>query len=266
MRFIYKVLCFFFVFLSLSFSHSLLAAQLRAILVGDTAAQDLKSSILLDLQAIEAHLHEAAKHTGLTPVIQRILGNEARSQNVLDALHRISLTSDDVVVFYFSGHGYRTPSKEKNPWPNLYFSTDQTGIDLFEIGSFLKNSPARLAVVLGDCCNNSLPNHVAPPVYKGKKTSANEETIRQNFYKLFVESRGLVLVASSKAGQSSWSINKSGSLYTNAYSETFKSLMRQASADMMNWQFLLDHAALKTQQLAKRNGISQDPVYVVLPN
>lgn len=242
-------------------------ADLHVVIVGDTAAKDLQSSVLIDLQSIENHAYEIARHTGLTPRIQRHTDYNARSQPVLRVLNALEPQPDDVVLFYFSGHGYRTPAKEGNPWPNIYFATDQTGIDLYEIGNILNGKGARLVLVFADCCNSSLPNHLAPPVAKVRvKPQPNDELLGKNIRKLILGTDGFVLVASSKAGQPSWSINKAGSLYTCAFTDTMKYYLPQVKTDILDWQQFLDQVAYKTHQIAKSNGIGQDPIYSIQLN
>lgn len=259
-----KIFAYVFLCLLCVSSFSLSAADLHVILVGDTAAAELQYSIVGDLQKIESHAQDISKYTGMTAKVKRITAHQARSQVVLDELNGLGTQDSDVVMFYFSGHGYRTPSKESNPWPNIYFATDQTGIDLLEIASILKDKAAHLTIILADCCNSSLPNHLAPPVAKmHHKPHGSEEKIKQNYHKLFVETNGQILIASSKAGQPSWSIGKEGSLYSNAYSDTFKYFLKRVQTNLLNWQFVLDQAAYKTHQVATRNGISQDPIYTI---
>lgn len=242
------------------------AAQIHIIMVGDTTAKDLKASIAVDLQTMERHISNIARYTGMSQNFYRLSGIDARSSRVLDHIHRIQPAADDVVFFYFSGHGYRTPSKEGNPWPNIYFASDQTGIDLLEIATTLNATAARLVVVLADCCNSSLPNHLAPPVSKGHKSqSSSTDRLGRNYRKLFVDTTGLVMIASSKAGQPSWSITKAGSLYTCAYFDAFGMFMKSADPSFLDWQYALDQVSLRAHKIATYNGISQDPIYHIQP-
>lgn len=240
------------------------AACLHGILVGDTNCGELKGSILVDIRSIENHLIDIAGHSQLQLKIHQIIAHDANSSAVLNYINQLVADKEDVIFFYFSGHGFRTPSKEKNPWPNIYFATDQTGIDLLEIGNILKAKAAHLSVVFADCCNSSLPNYLAPPLAKGKHTSITDrERITSNIKKLYIETDGLVMIASSKAGQASWSIGSEGSLYTGVYSEAFKSFVKQRDGAVISWQSLLDLASYKTYQTASRQGVSQDPIYEV---
>lgn len=241
------------------------SAKMHIILVGDTAAEDLRSSIGADLQTMKKQTLDIARHTQLTPQLRVFSAQNARSQKVLDHLNDLGAEADDVIFFYFSGHGYRTPSKGDNPWPNLYFTTDQTGIDLAEINILLKTKMAHLVVVLADCCNNSLPDYVAPPLVKSHhhKTHKEDSAFKLGLKKLFIDTSGRIMVASSKADQPSWSIYKSGSLYTSAFQGTFNSFVSKMPSGSLEWPLLLDQIAYKTQQMATKNHISQDPIYLV---
>lgn len=242
------------------------AGQLHAIIVGDTFASDIREGVLADMISLENHVLDAAKHSRLVPHAHHMTASQACSSKVLESIHSLSVEIDDVIIFYFSGHGYRTPSKEENPWPNIYFSTDQTGIDLLEIANLLVGKQARLSIVIADCCNSSLPSEFAPPVMKKPHPiKIDHEKIARNFGKLFIESKGLVLIASSKAGQSSWAVGAAGSLYTGAYMDAFKNFVRQADTSALNWQAVLDYASYRSHETASKYGIVQDPIYKILP-
>lgn len=257
-----KIVMNFFLFGAvLCTAQSLNGADLHLILVGDVFASDIKNSVVTDLKTIENHANEVAKYTGLNLSVHQFSENHIRAEIVLKYLQELNTNFEDVVFFYFSGHGYRTPSKDGNPWPNIYFASNQTGIDLLEISNILNQKNTHLSIVLADCCNSALPNHLAPPVVKGH-ASINEEKLKKIYKKLFVETKGLILACGSKAGQPSWAVMNGGSLFTDSYNETFRYYIKWQSYDLLNWQVVFDHANYKTHQVAKKNGISQDPIYM----
>lgn len=268
-RFVTPVFYLLAVFLCcspLGHTGQLLAAQLHGVLVGDTLSEDLVDSIWVDLQSIERHLADIAKSVQMGLRVHKLVGEGATSDSVINSLNELQTAQEDVVFFYFSGHGFRTASKEGNPWPNLYFTADQTGVDELDIAHILKNKNAHLSIVIADCCNNVLLSYQAPPLAGKQLTkSKHSKKTEKNIRKLFVETHGVVLAASSKAGQSSWTKGAEGSLYTAAYVDTFRRLIKQVDSEVIGWQFVMDQSAYKMHQITNKLGVIQDPIFTINP-
>lgn len=251
-----------FLSLSLLLTVAVEAGDLHLLLVGDGSAADLKDSIRVDLKRIESHVENVAHFTGLQLHTHRFPFENVTSGDVLSAIKDLNTNIDDVVIFYFSGHGYRTPSKNNIPWPNIYLSKSQTGIDLIDVSERLSSKSARLVLVIADCCNNSLPNHAAPPlakkigVYDHKSAS-----IGNNYRRLFLDTEGLIVMASSRAGQASWTMQHTGSFYTKAYISTIEAFMQKPVKCGVDWDIVLKEATYKTYKSLKKCGVTQEPIY-----
>ncbi len=71
--------------------------------------------------------------------------------------------SNDVVLFYFLGHGFES---ESSPYPNLLFKTttgsvteqqlDEATVSMEVIKDELQQKNARLTILIGEACNNEL--------------------------------------------------------------------------------------------------------------
>ncbi len=184
------------------------------ILVCDTIADNINDSVYKDLQNMQAEGRRISEYTGMPLVEVIFTGDDLRGEELLAVLRGLQLQSDDFVFFFFSGHGYRTPSKGKDPWPNFYFTLEDQGLDFGLVIEILRGKNPRLLLALADCCNTEFDDDIAPLLVKAPKL----REIRKNYQRLFLDAKGEILIASSKIGEASWAI-PSGSVYSLAFLE-----------------------------------------------
>jgi hypothetical protein len=138
------------------------AANLHAIIVADTTDESIGDSTTVDCSNMRAEMKKIAHFTKLDLKETTIEGEDVVPGKVLDKLDNLDIQSDDVVIFYFSGHGYRTDGKKDSPWPNLFFSRVEKGIDFELIGKRLEQHDPRLLLVIADVCNSIIAEEYAP--------------------------------------------------------------------------------------------------------
>lgn len=231
------------------------AGEVYAIIIADTTAENIDKAIKEDLKTIRGKVNVIARYIEMPLKELAFDGDNVKMDIVLPQIEALSFQPDDLVIFFFSGHGYRTNSKGDNPWPNLYFSKEKMGIDYLSIVQKLADKNPRLLLAVADCCNNVMMEQFAPPMYPKFHMSSLRSRIKDNYRQLFVESSGVIVVSSSKAGEFSWALEV-GSLYSGVF---FESLQHEVSGyDMPSWQTILDRAAYAIQE-------HQNPQYVILP-
>lgn len=232
---------------------SLSAANLHTFIICDTHGHNIGDSVEVDLHNIRNQAHTIALQTGLS--IKEILfhGEKVKPKEVEKAVKNLKVNREDVLLFYFSGHGYRTPSKMSNPWPNMYFSITEEGMDFAEVADKLERKKPRLLLMIADCCNNEMRESVAPPLYNAETLRTMMDRSKSNYKTLFLKTRGVILVTSSKAGEYSWCV-PTGALFTNAF---LKSLQEEVvTKGEPDWQVLLDRASFAVER-------KQTPHYLI---
>ena len=230
------------------------AATLHAIFVIDTDDKNIGSMVARDLNIVGDEVQRIAQATGLTLNDRVYKGGDFTIENVKNAVNSMSAGPDDVIFFYYSGHGFRTPPK-KSDWPYFYFHSERA-IDFGWVAETLANKGARLAISLVDACNNVVNVQVREE-QKGMGVSADKAA---NGYKeLFLGYKGWVAGASSIPGETSTATG-SGSLFTISF---LSALRHQIAQPTPAWKPLMDSAA--GQRLTHRgsNGkvYSQQPFY-----
>lgn len=254
----YKCL-FTFVF----FAKSLYAADLHLVAVGDFAAKDLLSGLQYDIISIQNQALQIAEHTGLDLCYTSITEGVDTANQVINTLLDLNTEEEDVILFYYTGHGYRTRNQLSN-WPNLHFMYKETGIELDLIITLLKKQKAHLSIIFADCCNNILEDFLAPPLICAQSKGVDMSTqVVRNYTKLFLETNGLVVAASSAAGQYSYSIDEYGGLFTQAFLMAFNDSMLNTPTENLEWNSILKAASQLTIDHAANWRVIQSPLYIV---
>lgn len=114
----------FFVFCCGSFA-SIDAKDFYAILVADTLEDSIGISCHQDLQKMREFVEQSAQQSDMHLRLVMLSGGSTITKHLKNVVHALPITQDDVVVFFFAGHGYRTHSK-KDKFPNLYIAISTT--------------------------------------------------------------------------------------------------------------------------------------------
>jgi hypothetical protein len=226
-----------------SCSFSLLeGANLHAIIVADTKDRSIGRSVNQDLLNMKSIASKIAKNTSLKLKSSVLSSKNASPSKLLACVKKLKVGKDDVVFFYFSGHGYRTASKGNIPWPNLEFSSLNKAVEFELITKKLSEKKPRLLLAIADACNGLIADAWAPlVVYKSAEKALAKDQIQENYKKLFLKTKGRILITSSESGELSW-CGSDGSLYTNAFLRQLQSVV--SSLQTPSWENLLGWASL----------------------
>ena len=157
-------------------------------------------------------VNAALAEKGYESDIQDFVGENVSPANCKSAVELLRVNPEDIIVFYYIGHGGRPNTGpehiEQHPYPQLYLAQDdgRKCIPLEWINNTLKAKGARLTVTIGMACN-SLDNTMV--VKTGPTFSANYGTAKINDNKLtriqelFLGVKGNVIATSALPTQSS---------------------------------------------------------------
>ena len=176
-----------------------------------------------------------------------MVGSDLNPDAIYHQISLLSPKSDDTLLFYFSGHGYRSSNKT-SPWPNLFLTATAEGVDFDKILELLQKKGARLVIAFADCCNNTLPAHVIPLQRRGLSS-----TIKKNYKLLFRKNSGLVAVCSSKAGTPSWCV-KDGAIFTNEL--ILQIHLASQEKNPPSWKKIIENTSKEIREL-------QEPYFVI---
>lgn len=158
-------------------------------------------------------VNAALSQKGYVTDIQNVYGNQVTPENCKLYVNMLNITNpDDIIVFYYIGHGGRPITDEQymnsHPYPQLCLAQGNPDkfIPLEWIHSTLKDKGARLTVTIAMCCN-SLEGNIAVkdepnfnPNYGATYMSANKI---KRIQELFLGERGDIIATSASPKQKS---------------------------------------------------------------
>jgi hypothetical protein len=198
----------FFLILSLN---PLEAQIFHAFLVGDTTDPLIGASVKQDLKLVVQKIAEVSHELQLPLKKTLIVGQLVTPTYILATLDQLLIDENDIFLFYFSGHGYRTESKISQ-WPNLLCTHSNEGFDLGAVISLIEEKNPQLKLIISDVCNNILKEETAPPVFSRplQARSLFKTLSSESLVKLFLKTKGSIIATSSQSGEFAYCTNSGG--------------------------------------------------------
>lgn len=216
--------------------------KLHAILVADTENQgaywlDIDKKELgmeqdlgmkQDLKSVK-RLLRAIEDITIVEVESHILeGKEFSYKKVIDTIDQLTLNQNDVILFYYTGHG---TNERGYGFPNLTLGKDKREQPVLDdIISQIKRKNAHFSVILADACNNYSERVTNDNGIKGFD-EIRFKIKKENFNKLFLSARGQVVGVAAKDGQFAVGTSDGGK-FTN---QVLDSLEKEFKSDKPTW-------------------------------
>lgn len=211
-----RFLKFFLLVCSISIYTSMQAQKLHVVVFCDTNDNKIgenkeseRKITMNEMQTIACCLEEF----GYDSDFIECYGNNCNKSNLMKVINNLAIGPDDVVFFYYGGHGTRALNNESDKFPQMCLGEDyqENFVPVTLVKNTIMKKNPRLAVILTGCCNKeqrgvTIKSVVAESENYTKETELNKDA----FKKLFLESTGTVVMTSSKAGQYSYSGKEGG--------------------------------------------------------
>ncbi|MBC8756078.1 DUF1036 domain-containing protein [Kordia sp. YSTF-M3] len=234
--------------------------KLHLLMVADTNDPQIGSSVEQDLNDVTNLFRKAAREIGIKYGINKLYGNTFDKSSIMSKINSLGIKPNDVVIFYYSGHGYNDTSGS-NRFPNM--SLDGSDLGLESIHRYIKSKGARLSITVGDLCNS------IPRTRDGIK-SDEEIPFKSGFLfdedklkRLFIYSKGSLISTSSGKGEWSFCMtNSNGSMgnghFTNAFINSFAKEASKVNDNNGSWRTMFsrayNEAKSRTQYQRNQNG------------
>ena len=143
--------------------------KMYLLVVANILDADIGASCTKDMARMVESFNDIAHKLGIPEkniIIKTISGNEYNRTNVQQAIANLKpAPKKDIVVFYYTGHGFRKTTRQKIsqfPYIDLRSKTDSNYMtqslnmekDIFDV---IVRKGARFNLILGDCCNTYAP-------------------------------------------------------------------------------------------------------------
>lgn len=247
---------------------------LHMIIFADTEDDSIGKSCAVDYDNMEGLAEFIADNSDLNLKTYYHKAAASKKSELLNTLDNLQVGTNDVVFFYYSGHGYRTTNSE-SPYPRLYvlddtFSQNDQGVAVEEVRTKISAKNPRLSLVMVDACNSMLD--MKEPI----TGVSGEGNLAAQLRRLFIEAEGEIVLCGSEAGDGmndsgnytgySWSNPKDGGFLSLNFRLAFVKALR--SDTPARWSALLaetkqmtiDYSLTRLQNQLPGNKV-QIPIY-----
>jgi hypothetical protein len=212
----------FYLFVVICFlSNSLRAKEIYSILCGDTQDAAIKTTCIKDLKLVRDVVTDLVLYAEYKPIKREVKGKDFTVAYLYKVLEEITPKSDDVIIFYFTGHGIEDKLKFKDKY-----------LEIDTLKAKLKVENARLTIITLDRCDKKLKKNNAS---KYKPREGSKKTV--NADKLLTAYKGVYIFYSSEKGKFSYARKDGSSFFTSAWVSELKKMLN--SDKMVSWSELL---------------------------
>jgi hypothetical protein len=221
------------------------AQTIHLITIADTNDATIGQGVASNSKLLISYFREVSNLLQLNMIVTEIDGRQGcvvgetcfSCSAIKTAVDRMQAGNNDVVLFYYSGHGFRTV-RSTSQFPSFYCSTTDPLADspnLYDVSTVLAAKGARLVITVADTCNAVIPlplPQVAPAV---APPSRREQQLRR----LFLEYKGLLIMSSSVPGQFSW-YYPNGGIFTRRLLSTLQTVSAPGASGL--WKDVTNEA------------------------
>lgn len=194
------------------------ANTLHAISFCATEAENIAAGVKLDYENFLMETAILADQLGYDRKMYAFPHEVCTKENLYNVLNQLQCSPDDIVIFYYSGHGGRNPN-DRSEFPQMclkYTGYQQANfVPVHEVQTRLANKNARLTLILSDCCNvadNGISAKLIEAPSRGATT--NEAEVAERMRKLFLNAKGMLTFTGSQVGKPSYGPDEIGGIFS----------------------------------------------------
>ena len=243
-------------------------STMHLMVVANTDVSDNGSACETDLRRIRSEFGGIAKVLGMTLNEQIIAGTNYGKRTMDQVLETLNPEDNDVVVFVYTGHGFRFKNQpDEYPCLDLsssaYDDAEENFMALSDVFRTIVKKQARLNIVLSDCCNSEIdmnqPMVLSNSLFSRSNTNFDIEKLRV----LFLQSKGEVIATAASPGEKAW-CGDNGGFFLLSFFENLRSQISALNNDTPSWDTLIKNtiqsAAKKTadnKSCKTQNGLKE---------
>lgn len=235
------------------------ATRLHLVVVANTNDLKIGKTCAIDKDATRVLFGEVAEFLGIQFAPTVIEGNAFSKVNVDKAINALRPGPNDIVVFYYSGHGFSDTRDGYNfPYMDLRDKSfqqfgGQYAMNMEAVYQKIKAKGARLNLVLSDCCNNDprQTNNVSSEAPSTRTSSIGWD--KNKCLALFMNpKRSSILMTAAQKGELSAGNAHDGGFFTFNFRESLeKQIGLFDKSREVSWNGILNMA--RTQTIARAN-------------
>ncbi len=246
--------------------NDLRSATLHLVLVTNSNDGSLGTGFLANHRKLKSLFKDVATTCNMRFNFTEVIGDDFNKNAVENTVTNVVPGSNDVIVFYYSGHGFRF-ADQTSVWPRIDLrdgisqnisTSNSLNLD-FDVYQPLAKKGARLTIVIGECCNTSVggtPSRSDPVIMSPGQNMLSAASVKALFNK-----EGNILVATSSPGQPSWYYVASGGYFCNSLLDNFLTDVGfTGSGNNLSWNKIFDDAIRDTETKVSFDNRKQVPL------
>lgn len=239
--------------------HSSAPATLHLMIVANTVIDDIGEPCKKDYEHVLSEMRSVARALKIPLKLYPVTGNDFSLSNVLRTLRSLKPSANDIVVYLYSGHGFRFDDQASRfPQMDLsqsaYEELDNNYLAMSDVFKEIQSKGARLNIVMSDCCNTPVGEDT-PTISKGttlySRGSSNYSLGRLR--QLFLYTRGSILSTASSPGETSI-CDESGGFYTLGFIRSLRKEVSALNNEPVSWNSVMDNAIQAAKERSEREG------------
>lgn len=201
------------------------------------------------------------RYTDLQVTEKYFYGSRFSVVSLNSALSSLNTTSNDVIIFYYAGHGY---NRGYNDYPTLTLGVSGTPIaqrskDLLDVYNVLQKRPHRLLLCIAEACNAI---HHVNGIADNMITSFPSHVFSARHFSELFNASGDYMVSSSIKGQKSYSAEGSPGMFTCGFREALNEVVEESYAGTATWTSVFSKTIANTEHIALESGYEQTPQWI----
>lgn len=232
-------------------------STLHLIVVANTNVSDIGSACAKDMVNLNSEFGGIAKVLGMRYDLQAIRGKNYSKENLSKLMRNFQPNSDDVVVFVYTGHGFRFDDQQ-DYYPNMdlcptsYDDPTKNYVAVSDVYKELVAKGARLNLVFSDCCNNEI-GKTTPIINTNTLFSrSNNNFDVKKLERLFVDASGSLIATAASPGEMSW-CGVNGGFFTLSLLESLRAQISVLSTGLPDWETLVADALTAATAKSQNN-------------
>jgi len=271
------------------------STKLHLLIVADTLDKEIGSACAKDMRRIVETFTGLTNFLGINISIKTICGKEYSKPNIQTAVNNLKPSANDIVIFYYTGHGFRIPERPVR-FPNLklknfknlresfrdsitWINKDRRdnitySMNIEDIFTAVKKKGARFNLVMSDCCNNDIFGTNAVGTKPGKTKGSGIEWSEDNLRTLFLNKTPTsILLTAASNGQKATSNNDFGGFCSYFFKTSMENYCSKLKTNV-TWDLILQDTKRQTAFKARhtycdkpyipQNICQQDPDYKIV--
>jgi hypothetical protein len=206
---------------------------LHLIIMANTRDNSIGRGCEIDRRNLKIEFENIASALNI-PIDEKIFcEDQFTKDNLLTAINNLNPGANDIVVFFYRGHGFRW-NNQTSSWPQMaltyshYQPIESNNYPIEYVYSDIVKKGARLNIVVGDLCNSNIG--IDNPEISNQNGNAFQSDFvpdMQKLHRMFMDASGSILATSAQPSEVSWVNAYDGGLYTSSFVE---SLHKEVSA------------------------------------